>query len=281
MCGFAPHDASARRAKSCSRRRISSVPTALLEREHEPGADRLDDRRRAALLADLRVRVVGVAVRADEQDRPAAGHRRHAVAEQRALDDEHAGRPGAADELVRREEDRVLVGEPRAGAGSCRSAGTGRRPRSPSTTARRGGAARSRPRSTSVMIPVTFEAAEKLPIFSGRSAWRRSSCLEVVDVDAPVGVLADRDDLGDRLAPGQLVRVVLVRADEHHRPLARGSEREQPDRAVSIAPVEPEPQKRTTSSGPPSTARWMTRRASSRSAVVCRPVADASVCVLA
>ena len=33
----------------------------LLEREHEPGADRLDDRGRAALLADLRLRVVRVA----------------------------------------------------------------------------------------------------------------------------------------------------------------------------------------------------------------------------
>ena len=29
--------------------------------------------------------------------------------------------------------------------------------------------------STAVMIPVTFEAAEKLPIFTDRSAWRRSS----------------------------------------------------------------------------------------------------------
>jgi hypothetical protein len=50
---------------------------------------------------------------------------------------------------------------------------------------------------------------------------------------------------------------------------------------VSIAPVEPDPQNRTTSSGPPPTAAWMTRRASSRRAVVWRPVADASVCVFA
>jgi hypothetical protein len=33
-----------------------------------------------------------------------------------------------------------------------------------------------------------------------------------------VEVLRDDDDVGDRLTPGQLVGVVLVRADEHHRP---------------------------------------------------------------
>ena len=35
----------------------------------------------------------------------------------------------------------------------------------------------------------------------------------------PIGVLADHDDVGDRLAPGQLVAVVLVRAEEHDRSL--------------------------------------------------------------
>jgi hypothetical protein len=37
----------------------------------------------------------------------------------------------------------------------------------------------------------------------------------------PVGVLADGDDVGDRLAPGQLVGVVLEGADEDDRPLSR------------------------------------------------------------
>ncbi len=50
--------------------------------------------------------------------------------------------------------------------------------------------------------------------------------------------------------------------------------------SLSIAPVAPVPQKITTSSSPPFTAWWMMRRASSRSAVVRRPAADASVCVL-
>ena len=51
--------------------------------------------------------------------------------------------------------------------------------------------------------------------------------------------------------------------------------------SLSIAPVAPEPQNRTTSSSEPPTAWWTMRRASSRSRVVCRPVADDSVCVFA
>ena len=51
--------------------------------------------------------------------------------------------------------------------------------------------------------------------------------------------------------------------------------------SLSMAPVVPEPQNSTTSSSLPLTARWIVRRASSRRDVVCRPVADASVCVLA
>ena len=51
--------------------------------------------------------------------------------------------------------------------------------------------------------------------------------------------------------------------------------------SLSIAAVAPLPQKTTTSSSPAFTARPMIRRASSRRAVVRRPVEDASVCVLA
>jgi hypothetical protein len=47
--------------------------------------------------------------------------------------------------------------------------------------------------------------------------------------------------------------------------------------SLSTAPVAPDPQKTTTSSGPPLTAPWMTARACSRSSVVRRPVAEASV----
>ena len=160
----------ARGARSApSRRRISLGADRLLEREHEPGADRLDDRGRARLLADDRVGVVGLPGRADEPDRPAARRGRHApLRRSERFATRTPGRAGAAGELVRGEEDRVL-------AASCRSAGTGRRRRSRSRRARRGGGARLASASTSETIPVTFDAAEKLPTFSGRSAWRRSS----------------------------------------------------------------------------------------------------------
>jgi hypothetical protein len=42
--------------------------------------------------------------------------------------------------------------------------------------------------------------------------------LELGDVDVPVTVLANRHYLGDRLAPGQLVGVMLEGPDEHDRP---------------------------------------------------------------
>ena len=68
-------------------------------------------------------------------------------------------------------------------------------------------------------MPVTLEAAEKEPIRRGRSAWRSSSCGEVREVDVAVVVLADGHDVGDRLAPGQLVGVVLEGTDEDDRAL--------------------------------------------------------------
>ena len=69
-------------------------------------------------------------------------------------------------------------------------------------------------------IPVTFEAAEKDPIRNGRLSVSFERGLEPGQVDPPVAILADRDHVGDRLAPRQLVAVVLVRPDEHDRPLA-------------------------------------------------------------
>ena len=44
--------------------------------------------------------------------------------------------------------------------------------------------------------------------------------LEVLEVDATVTVLGDRDDVGARLTPRQLVGVVLVGPDEDDRPRA-------------------------------------------------------------
>ena len=79
---------------------------------------------------------------------------------------------------------------------------------------------------------MTFDAAEKLPIFTAPVGVAAQLVLEVLEVDAALGVLADGDDLGDRLAPRQLVRVVLVGPDEDHRPLAAASSSQQADELV-------------------------------------------------
>ena len=74
----------------------------------------------------------------------------------------------------------------------------------------------------SLRIPVTFEAAENEPIFSGRSSYADELGLEVRQVDVPVGILVDRHEVADRFAPRQLVRVVLERPDEDDRPFVGG-----------------------------------------------------------
>ena len=71
-------------------------------------------------------------------------------------------------------------------------------------------------------MPVTLDAAEKVPILQRPVGVRHELRLQAAEVDAAVVVLRDGRDVGDRLAPGQLVGVVLVRADEHDRPLAGG-----------------------------------------------------------
>ena len=55
--------------------------------------------------------------------------------------------------------------------------------------------------------------------------------LELVDVETATGVFADHDHVRHRLAPRQLVGMVLVGADEHDRPLA-AAEPEHPDQRV-------------------------------------------------
>ena len=47
--------------------------------------------------------------------------------------------------------------------------------------------------------------------------------LQLPLVDVAVVVLMDHDHVGDRLAPGELVRVVLVRTDEDDRSVRRGN----------------------------------------------------------
>ena len=177
--------------KSSSRSRIAAHADGLLEPEDEAGPDRLDDRRRAALLAVLDVVEVDVLGRVDVGDGAAAGHRGDAVAEEVAAGDQDAGRAGSADELVGRDEDGVLRVEGGVVGGG------GSRPVPPSACGAGGGAisistygaaaAKSQNESApwrwsstemarvSDRMPVTFDAAEKLPILSGRSACRTSS----------------------------------------------------------------------------------------------------------
>ena len=119
--------------------------------------------------------------------------------------------------------------------------------------------------------------------------------LQLVEVDVAVRVLVDHDDVGDRLPPGELVGVVFVGSEEHHRPLGgRGSlgrarsgcqpaGRRSSRMATSLftAAVAPEPQKITRSSAVPPTASRIIGRASSQQPGVCSPVPELSVWVLA
>ena len=105
----------AARAAAPPAARIVSVPTASLSWKTSPA--RIDSMIAGVPPSSRCVGVVEVAVvvGVDVGDRAAAGHVRHPVGEQLAPRDEHAGRRRAADELVRREEDRVLVGQRVAG----------------------------------------------------------------------------------------------------------------------------------------------------------------------
>ena len=139
----------------------------VLELEDEAGADRLDDRGRPALLAVGRVGEVVVLERVDVGDRAAADDIRAPSSQQLAVHDEHARGAGPADELVRREEHRVVRRVPS-------------RPDVDVDVGRGGGEVPERERAVlvqqrgdecvSVRMPVTLLAALNEPILSGRSA---------------------------------------------------------------------------------------------------------------
>ena len=130
---------------------------------------------------------------------------------------------------------------------------------------------------------------------SGRSAWRSSSASRCAEVDLAVRILVDGHHVRDRLAPRQLVGVVLVGPDEHDRPLG---ERDVPAQVVAVVQVGRETQvehrDQLVHGGRGARAAEddrvlvrradrsrMIRRASSRKRVVWRPVPLDSVCVLA
>ena len=67
---------------------------------------------------------------------------------------------------------------------------------------------------------MTLLAAENDPILSGRSA-SGSSSASTFRFDMPVCIFRNRHDVGDGLPPGQVIAVVLERADEDNRALLR------------------------------------------------------------
>ncbi len=209
----------------------------LLQAEHEPGADRLDDRRRAALLAVGGIGQVGVAGGADVRHRAAARHRGDRVRQQAALDHQHAGGARPADELVRRDEHRVLrrLAPLVRPAGIHLDAHVGRRRREVPEGQRPVGVQQprngGRVRDDARHVAGGREAADP----QRTSRVPRQLAGQMLPIDAAVLVLGDGHDVGDGLAPGQLVRVVLVGADEDDRPLVGRDVRRQPVPLVQVA----------------------------------------------
>ena len=188
----------------------------LLELEDQPGADRLDDGGRAALLAVGRVVEVAVLGRVDVHHRAAAGHDRHPVGHQLAAHDQHPGRAGTADELVRADEDRVLD---RAAGAVHLDVDVGRA---------RGEVPEAQRTVLVEQVGHALGVGDDAGDVGGRGEGPDLErpvgvglelLAEVVERDPAVGVLVDRHDVGDGLAPRDLVGVVLEGADEHHRAL--------------------------------------------------------------
>ena len=137
--GSSRQAATARSRNRSSAARIVSTPTACLSWKTSPA--RIDSMIAGVPPSSrvLRVGEVGVLVVVDVGDRAAARDVGHPVGEQLAPRHQHARGRRTADELVRGQEDGVLVRErvARPGRGTSRCRRTARRPRSPRTTARR------------------------------------------------------------------------------------------------------------------------------------------------
>ena len=171
MPGLAAQRCSTCRHSRSSRAAIRSVPTACLRAKHQAGPDGLDDGRGAALLA--RDRVVEVAGARWGRRTPRCPRRGRSG---RCCGPARGGRRGRRGSAGRRGTCAATgtprpCGRPRPGRRRrSGSAGRARRRRSPRTTAPRGRAAGVATAPVSVRMPVTLEAAEKLPIRSGRRA---------------------------------------------------------------------------------------------------------------
>ena len=191
----------------------------ILELEHQPGPDGLDDGRGAALLTMHGIGEIDVLGRVDVRHGPAAHHVRDGVGQQLASGDEHTRCAGAADELVRREEDGVLVGTgvyvaPRRELDVHVGAGGGEVPEGEGAVLVQQDGDAVRIRDDPRDVARGAEAADQQRTVRVRHELR----LETLLVDVPVGVLGDHHDVGDGLAPRDLVAVVLEGADEHDGP---------------------------------------------------------------
>ncbi|GAB3843069.1 hypothetical protein GCM10027610_054860 [Dactylosporangium cerinum] len=137
----------------------------------------------------------------------------------------------------------------------------------------------------SVSTPLTLEPAENEPIRSGRSADRHNAVSNCAGSTRP-----------DASAPIRTMSAVLSRQSSSLEWCSYGptnttgracdcvdqpGDRVRMRNSLSIALVAPEPQKITACVSSPPTPSSTSRRASSRSWVVRRPVAEASVWVLA
>ena len=157
----------------------------------------------------------------DVGDGSSAWHVGHPVGEQLVPGHQHPGRRRAADELVRRQEDRVLVRQRPVG---------GSRHLDPDVRRGRGEV----PEGQGAVAVEQLGDPERVRDDAGDVGGRREGTDlqrplgvllqllgELLLVDETVGVLMDGDDVGDGLAPGDLVGVVLVGAEEDHRTLGR------------------------------------------------------------
>ena len=127
--------------------------------------------------------------------------------QKRALGDQDAWRSRPADELVRREEYRVLA---------CHIDRQVRPRRRVVEAGQRAVIVQQARRAVDVGDdPGYVRGSREAADLQGPVRIRRRFVLEVVEIRTAVGVLADRDDVRGRLSPRQLVRVMLERANEY------------------------------------------------------------------
>lgn len=149
----------------------------------------------------------------------AAGHVGHPVHQELPPGDQDTRRARPADELVRAQEHRVLVGQ-RLQAGAVHL-DVDVRPSSGEIPERECAVAVEQHRDA---VGVTDDAGDiarrgERPDLQWSGGVPGKFVLQRADVYMAVGVLPDDHDISDRLPPRQLIGVMLERPDEDHRPV--------------------------------------------------------------